>query len=296
MTSRDAQLSARLEKAVGERPSRVSTLPGGCVADVRLAEFPSGARVVVKIDDREAPTLDIEAMMLDHLRSRSDLPVPRTIHAEPSMLVLEHIENDGTISSRASEQEHAAALLAALHAVRPDPPDERRFGFERDTLIGPLAQRNGWGGSWVEFFRDRRLLAMTDEALRAGALPREIASRLRDFAQRRLHDLIDEPDAPSLVHGDAWGGNILVRDGRVAAFIDPALSYSHAEVELAFGTLFGTFGERFFDAYRERRPIAPGFYEARREVYNLYPLLVHVRLFGGGYVSQVDATLRRFGV
>lgn len=296
MNTGDAQLALRLEREVGERPTRVSALAGGCVADVRLAEFPSGLRAVVKLDDRVAPTLDIEAMMLDDLRTRSDLPVPRTISAEPSMLVLEHIENDGTISSRASEQEHAASLLGALHGVRPAPPNDRPFGYERDTLIGPLAQRNGWGGSWVEFFRERRLLAMTDEALRAGALPSSLASRLREFAERRLGDLIDEPDAPSLVHGDAWAGNILVRDGRVAAFIDPALSYSHPEIELAFGTLFGTFGDRFFGAYRERRPIAPGFFEVRREVYNLYPLLVHVRLFGGGYVSQVDAIIRRFGV
>lgn len=296
MSAHDAQLVARVERAIGERPSRVSPLAGGCVADVRLAEFPSGLRAVVKLDDRTAPTLDIEAEMLDDLRTRSDLPVPRTIHAEPSLLVLEHIENEGTITSRASEQEHAASLLAALHGVRPAPPNDLRFGYDRDTLIGPLVQRNEWGGSWADFFRERRLLAMADVALRAGALPPSLASRLREFAERRLGALIDEPDAPSLVHGDAWAGNILVRDGRVAAFIDPALSYSHAETELAFGTLFGTFGERFFDAYRERRPIAPGFFEVRRDVYKLYPLLVHVRLFGAGYVSQVDAIIRRFGV
>ena len=92
------------------------------------------------------------------------------------------------------------------------------------------------------------------------------------------------------------GGNILVEGGRVAAFIDPAISYSHAEVELAFGTLFGTFTERFFDAYRSARPIDDGFFEARRDLYNLYPLLVHARLFGAGYLAQIDATLRRFGV
>ena len=78
--------------------------------------------------------------------------------------------------------------------------------------------------------------------------------------------------------------------------IDPACYRAHAEIELAFTTLFSTFGDRFFARYREERPIAPGFFEARRDLYNLYPLLVHVRLFGGHYRQAVRSTLRRFGV
>ena len=81
----------------------------------------------------------------------------------------------------------------------------------------------------------------------------------------------------------------LHRDGRVAAFIDPATHYAHPEVELAFSTLFGTFGRAFFDRYAQLRPIEPGFFERRRDVYNLYPLLVHAILFGGGYGRQVEA-------
>jgi fructosamine-3-kinase len=109
----------------------------------------------------------------------------------------------------------------------------------------------------------------------------------------RLPDLVGEPAPPGLVHGDAWTGNVLVRDGRVAAFIDPAIYFADPEIELAFGTLFGTFGEAFFRRYGEIRPLRPGFFEVRRDVYNLYPLLVHVRLFGGGYVGQVAGIVRR---
>lgn len=109
----------------------------------------------------------------------------------------------------------------------------------------------------------------------------------------RLPDLIGEPAPPALVHGDLWGGNLLVRDGRVAAFIDPALHHADPEVELAFTTLFGTFGEPFFRRYGEIRPIRPGFFELRRDLYNLYPLLVHVRLFGGSYVGAVGRTVTR---
>ena len=90
-----------------------------------------------------------------------------------------------------------------------------------------------------------------------------------------------------------WGGNVLTREGRIAGFIDPAIYYADPEIELAFATLFGTFGDTFFARYREHRPLAPGFFDVRRDLYNLYPLLVHVRLFGGGYVGGVVRTVRR---
>jgi fructosamine-3-kinase len=119
-------------------------------------------------------------------------------------------------------------------------------------------------------------------------------NRLETLAGR-LDRWIAEPAHPSLLHGDLWTGNILVNRGRVVGFIDPALYYGDAEIELAFGTLFGTFGRPFFERYGELRPLNPGFFEERRDLYNLYPLLVHVRLFGGSYVGSVEATLDRFG-
>jgi fructosamine-3-kinase len=103
----------------------------------------------------------------------------------------------------------------------------------------------------------------------------------------QLDRWITAPDAPRLIHGDMWTGNVLVKGGRIAAFVDPALYYADPEIELAFATLFGTFGDSFFRRYGELRPIRPGFFEARRGLYNLYPLLVHVRLFGGSYLQDV---------
>lgn len=95
--------------------------------------------------------------------------------------------------------------------------------------------------------------------------------------------------------GDIWSRNVLARNGRVVGLIDPAIYYGHPEAELAFITLFNTFGDAFFQRYHALRPIAAGFFEERRDLYNLYPLLVHVRSFGGGYVHSVDQILRRFG-
>lgn len=282
-------IEERIERAIDARPISLTRLSGGCVGDARRATFASRQPLVVKTG---ASNLHIEGAMLRLLHDRSELPVPLVVHAEPTLLVIEHIENDGTLTSRASEQEHAASLLAALHAITPPSPGETRFGLHFDTLIGGLAQPNGWMASWVEFFAERRLVHMAGEAHRVGMLDRDMLARVERFARDRLGSLIDEPAHPSLLHGDAWGGNILVRSGRVAAFIDPAVHYGHAEVELAFGTLFGTFTERFFGAYRECRPIEDGFFDVRRDIYTLSPLLVHARLFGGGYVAQIDATLR----
>jgi len=86
-----------------------------------------------------------------------------------------------------------------------------------------------------------------------------------------------------------------VRDGRIAGFVDPAIYHADPEIELAFSTLFSTFGAPFFERYDEIRPLNPGFFEVRRELYILYPLLVHVHLFGGGYLGGVEATLKKLG-
>jgi fructosamine-3-kinase len=104
-----------------------------------------------------------------------------------------------------------------------------------------------------------------------------------------------EPERPSLIHGDVWTTNVLAEGEQITAFLDPAIYFAHAEIELAFTTLFGTFGPAFYERYHQIRPIGPGFFETRRDLYNLYPLLVHVRLFGGSYVNSVHQILARFG-
>ncbi len=224
--------------------------------------------------------------MLAELADR--LPVPRVWHAESDLLLMQWME--GTTGASGAAEEHAARLLAALHSTGP-PADG--FGLHRDTRIGGLRQPNDRSASWCEFFAERRLRFMANEAREAGRLPAAMVQRVESLAGR-LERWIDDAPTPSLVHGDVWSGNVLSRGGRVTAFLDPAIYYADAEVELAFVTLFHTFGERFFAAYRECRPIAPEF-ERRWQLYNLYPLLVHVRLFGGSYVGSVDSTLRTFG-
>jgi fructosamine-3-kinase len=186
-------------------------------------------------------------------------------------------------------QIHAADLVASLHQI-----SENDFGFSCDTVIGGLNQTNPKCESWLDFFAQYRIIDMARQGLDAGRLPTSLMRRLEKFSGH-LDKWLKEPEQPSLIHGDMWGGNVLANDGRISGFIDPAIYFADPEIELAFTTLFSTFGDAFFSRYREHRKIQPGFFEERRDLYNLYPLLVHVRLFGGQYVGSVDSTLKKLG-
>jgi fructosamine-3-kinase len=278
----------RIAAAAGATVRRFHPLAGGCVGAVYRVELTDGRQVAVKLADPETGRLQVEGAMLDDLARLSRLPAPRNLYAAPELLVMSWIDNDGGAIG-ASVQSHAAELLAELHGITAE-----RYGYDRDTLIGGLAQPNGQMTSWRAFFAERRLLYMAREAHRAGTLPSSLLARVESLAGR-LDRWIAEDTQPSLIHGDMWSGNVLVKNGRVAGFVDPAIHYADAEIELAFATLFATFGDPFFRRYDQLRPLRPGFFEERRELYNLYPLLVHARLFGGGYVESVATTLSRYG-
>lgn len=282
-------LAARIETLLGKPPRRAVPLHGGCIAEVLRVELSDGSLIVAKRSRGEGGDLTLEAFMLRELRRLSTLPVPEVLAAESDLLLLEHIEHDPHAGLDASAQEHAATLIAALHEVRGD-----AFGYTRDTLIGPLPQPNPVSASWIDFFRDQRLLSMARLAHEADHLPDSLILRLERLAER-LADLITEPPHPSLLHSDLWTGNVLVGRSRIAGFVDPAIYFGHPEIELAFSTLFGTFGKPFFRRYAELRPLQPGFFAHRRDIYNLYPLLVHVRLFGGGYVGSIERVLTKLG-
>ena len=202
---------------------------------------------------------------------------------------MDFIETDGGGITPQVER-HAAELIAALHAV-PRPS----FGYERDTLIGPLPQPNPQMDRWIPFFRDHRLLAMAGAAQAEGRLPAKLLIRLERLAER-LDSYLAEPRHPSLLHGDLWTGNVLVRGRRIAGFVDPAIYCGHPEIELAFTTMFGTFGPAFFEAYEALLPLEPGFHELRSGLYKLYPTLMHVRLFGSTYVPPIERTLAHLGL
>lgn len=275
-------LRQQLEKALDSSLRSIERLSGGMIGSVFKVELTNGQQVVAKQSDN---SLETEAMMLRYLAKHSSLPVPVILYANADLLVLEFIE--GSSHFTPASERHAAELLASLHGVLAP-----TFGFEQDTLIGSLTQPNGTKERWVDFFRENRLrymLKVTD-----GRLPEVLVARVERLCESLEKVLLESP-APALIHGDVWAANVLAKDDKVTAFLDPALYYGHPEVELAYIALFGTFGEAFFEHYHELRPIAPGFLETRRHVYALYPLLVHIHYFGGSYVAAVGETLDRLG-
>ncbi|WP_282606776.1 fructosamine kinase family protein [Pelagibius sp. Alg239-R121] len=288
MVSLSETTRQKIQSFTSRRIVSTRRLSGGCIADVFRIGLDDGSCCVAKAGSvgRENIDLTIEAEMLQFLGTESKLPVPDVLLATEGLLLIEYIETDGQIDS--SAQTHAAELLADLHnQTAPS------FGFSRNTLIGPLQQPNPETESWIEFFRDQRLLHMGRVALDRGRLTDEIYDVLERLCGK-LEQLLPAQSKPGLVHGDVWDGNLLVRNGRIAAFIDPATYYGDPEIELAFSTLFGTFDQSFFDRYQELRPLEPGFFECRCDLYKLYPLLVHTALFGGSYAATVAATVNKY--
>jgi len=176
--------------------------------------------------------------------------------------------------------------LAELHTkTQPD------FGLDHDNFIGRLPQSNQKHNSWPEFFERERIRPQLERAIESGKIPKTYIKQ----AERLFHQLASIfPDEPAcLLHGDLWSGNFISTDKNQTALIDPAVYFGNREMELAFTKLFGGFGTAFYEAYHHHYPLQPGF-EHRTEICNLYPLLVHVNLFGGGYISQVTSILKRF--
>ena len=274
-------------RELGTAITAMRPLSGGCIGEVSRIDLADGRRIAAKVDRGSKPRLDIEGYMLRYLREHSALPVPEVLWSEPRALIMTFASGESHFSARG--QAHAAELLAALHGVAGP-----ACGLERDTLIGGLHQPNPHTISWVDFFREQRLLHMAREAHREGQLSAHLLARIDRFAAD-LGNFIAEPPHPSLLHGDVWTTNVLAENHRITAFLDPAVYYGHPEVEFAFTTLFGTFGPAFFEAYNALRPLEPGFFEVRRDIYNLYPLLVHVRLFGASYLGGVTTTIARHG-
>jgi len=176
---------------------------------------------------------------------------------------------------RSGDWSALGSMLADLH--RNTGP---RFGWHRDNYIGATPQQNGWCDDWAEFWRERRLRPQL-------ALSRKNGFHLDIPSLDSL--LMNHRPKPSLLHGDLWNGNVgFTAEGPV--IFDPAVYYGDREADLAMTELFGGFPPEFYASYKENYPLEAG-YEKRKHLYNLYHLLNHLNIFGGGYLGQVRATL-----
>jgi len=262
----------RVAALTGVAEAALEPLVAESLSEVLLVRRPNGSASVAK----SGPALATEAAMLRALAA-AGIPVPAVEAEHEGVLLLEHVDNDAVFSARAWTD--IGAQLGRLHRRTGS-----TYGWPVDYALGTVKLDNRERRDWPGFWGEQRLVAT------AGILDRPWRERVERLAAR-LGELL--PDAPpaSLLHGDAWSGNILVRDGRLVAFVDPACYYGDAEVDLAMLDLFSSPPEAFSDGYGTREP---GWRE-RQPIYQLFPALVHVRLWGAGYYNMVERLLAGLG-
>ncbi|WP_027159639.1 fructosamine kinase family protein [Methylobacter luteus] len=232
-----------------------------------------------------AAMFEAEFAGLMEIASAQALRVPAAIAAgstaDHAFLVLENIEFGA--SSKASER-LLGQQLARLHAVK-----QPYFGWHRDNTIGSTRQPNGQYIDWLSFWREQRLGFQLKLAASNG-----YGGRLQASGERLLGDLAALFDSyapePSLLHGDLWAGNAAVDTQGLPVIFDPACYYGDREADLAMTELFGGFGRDFYATYREAWPLDQG-YSVRKTLYNLYHILNHLNLFGGGYLRQAESMM-----
>jgi fructosamine-3-kinase len=283
-----ASLEDKIVWLVGERTVRVEAVAGGDINDGFAVTLASGRRLFAKTHRSPLPEIFLrEAEGLAWLAEANALRVPEVVAASdsdargPACLVLEYIASG---APGASYDETLGRGLATLHRF-----GAPAFGHERANYLATLPQDNTTGADWPSFYAERRISPLTERAVARGLLPASVAARLQRLCTH-MNEFTGDAEPPARLHGDLWGGNALAAASGEPVIFDPAVYGGHREIDLAMMRLFGGFSRRVFDAYRESYPLTPG-HEDRVALYQLYPLLAHVNLFGGGYVSQLDRAL-----
>jgi protein-ribulosamine 3-kinase len=177
--------------------------------------------------------------------------------------------------------------LAGMHQV-----PATRFGATEDNYMGSVVQPNNQESSWTHFFIRQRLEPLVVQMENKGLLSAEHRHGFNQVYDR-LPEIFDAGQQPVLVHGDLWSGNFMCRNDGAPVLIDPAVYYGHPAVDLGMTTLFGGFDRAFYEAYHYHAPL-PLDHETQWRVCNLYPLLIHLLLFGKSYLPQIERTLRSF--
>jgi fructosamine-3-kinase len=282
-------LVAAVEAAAGARATSAEAVPGGDVNRALRVGLADGRRLFVKYrEDAPAGMYRGEADGLRWLAEAGALRTPEVVAAAdaapPRFLALEWIDRG---RAGAGHDEALGRGLAALH--RAGAPS---FGLAEDNFIGSLPQPNAPLETWPDFYGARRIEPLARRAVDAGALPRRAIAQVERL-RARLADLSGPREHPARLHGDLWGGNALADASGTPVLVDPAVYGGHREIDLAMMRLFGGFSAAVFAAYEEAHPLAAG-HEDRVELYQLYPVLVHVCLFGGGYARSAERILEAY--
>lgn len=281
------RLGEKLAAELGFAAGRVEAKPvtGGDINRAFRLRLQGGIFFVKTNRAELLPMFEAERAGLEAIARSDSIRVPRVFlsgsQGGNAFIVMEFIEFSGRTAP-----ERLAQALAAMHdCCRP------RYGFDIDNTIGSTPQPNAFSDDWVDFWSRQRLGFQLRLAEANG-----FGGSLIDAGQQLVSELhrffIDYHPRASLLHGDLWSGNQAADAGGNPVIFDPACYYGDHEADLAMMELFGNPGETFFAAYREHFPIDSG-YRQRRDLYNLYHLLNHANLFGGGYAVQAEKMMQR---
>ena len=257
---------------------------GGCINRTSAIRTKSGKTCFLK-QNAQAPTamFAAEARSLQILASTKTLRIPQVYYQDENCLLLEYLPSSGRQSDY---WELFGRQLARLHSHTSD-----HFGLDFDTFCGTTCQSNSPNLNGHDFFYHQRLMPLGEMALARGLWASADMDRLECLGGK-LTNLIP-PQPASMLHGDLWSGNAHTGPEGEPVLIDPAHYYGWREAELGMTQLFGGFPPAFYAAYEETWPLEPGW-RGRLDIYNLYHLLNHLVLFGGGYLGQVRAVLHRY--
>lgn len=290
----DAALRAAVEDLLGAKVGRAEAARGGCINEAAILHLADGRTAFAKWNASSPPGMfAAEARGLELLRRAGGVRVPEvfgagTVSDGTSFLLMENVTAPRMSQRHAGNFDEVLGRgLADIHRSHAE-----RFGLEWDNTIGPTPQVNTPADDWAEFFAERRIRPLVRLLHDSGVVDRAFVARAERFCGRLPSLLPPSGEPPSLLHGDLWGGNVLRGGDGTPVLIDPAVYYGDREADLAMTELFGGFSAAFRAAYEEAWPLREGYRE-RRDLMNLYHILNHYLLFGGGYGSQAARIIER---
>lgn len=276
------EIDTHISRVTGEKfqPQHKRSVSGGCINQGYAISDHQQTYFVKLNQASQVAMFEAEALGLEEMLETNSIRVPQPIcwgtSGNSGYIVLEWLEMGGSNSQSSQEM---GRKLAAMHKAT----SRKGFGWTMNNTIGSTPQINTWTADWTEFYRQHRLAYQFQLARRrGGSFPRQ------DELLAAIPELLAGHDVqPSLVHGDLWGGNAGCTAMGEPVIFDPATYYGDREVDIAMTELFGGFSAGFYQGYNEVFPLDAG-YEKRKTLYNLYHILNHFNLFGGGYASQAN--------
>jgi fructosamine-3-kinase len=280
-------------EALGSNLRTTQSVGGGSINESFAATLEDGREVFIKTHTSAHPDMyPCEARGLDWMRQARALRIPEVLAVSdptgkgPHFIAMEMLH---AAKRQADFDEQLGRGLAQMHSQGPS-----QLGLEYTNFIATLSQDNRapQDGKWSTFYGEQRLLPLARKAEKQRHFRSETMGQFARLL-KKLDNIAGPEEPPARLHGDLWGGNLHCDENGAPCLIDPAVYGGHREIDLAMMRMFGGFSERCFDAYNEAYPLAPGYRE-RIPLYQLYPLLVHVVLFGGSYVSSAQSALGRY--